>query len=83
MVSMIGNFYKEVKKNPGDKSFNAIDLVKGVKRPVLKMTKDLLDMYKPLFDSSNSFTLKTKPSRVKSFTKKRKKSTLRTKHRSI
>lgn len=85
MVSMIGNFYKEVKKNPGDKSFNAIDLVKKVKRPVLKMTKDLLDMYKPLFDSSNSFTLtpKTKPSRVKSFTKKRKKSTLRTKHRSI
>lgn len=85
MVSMIGNFYKEVKKNPGDKSFNAIDLVKGVKRPVLKMTKDLLDMYKPLFDSSDSLTLtpKTKPSRVKSFTKKRKKSTLKMKHRSI
>jgi len=87
MVSMIGNFYKEVKKDPGDKSFNAIDLVNKVKRPVLKMTKDLLDMYKDLFlfDSSNSLTLtpKTKPSRVKSFTKKRKKSTLRTKHRSI
>jgi hypothetical protein len=83
MVSMIGNFYKEVKKNPGNKSFIVIDLVNGYKRIVLKRTKDLLDMYKPFFDSSNSFTLKTKPSRVKSFTKKRKKSTLKMKHRSI
>ena len=83
MVSMIGNFYKELKKNPGDQSFIMVDFVNGKKSYYTIKTKDLLDMYKPLFDSSNSLTLKTKPSRVKSFTKKRKKSTLRTKHRSI
>ena len=85
MVSMIGNFYKELKKNPGQSSFTWIKLENGRKRYINTSTKELLDKYKPLFDSSNSLTLtpKTKPSRVKSFTKKRKKSTLRTKHRSI
>ncbi len=73
MISMIGNFYKALKKNPGDKSFIVMESVNGKKRYVSKMTKDLLTMYKPLFDSNSSFTLKKKSSRVRSFTKKRKK----------